>query len=231
MKLPIVLLFLCFLGIASLALADDIKIPNDTPMDPDRTVCLTTGYTGYPGVVGQLLVTDTWYTFGPIQTAAGCAIDDVMVDLDVSQTWVGDLVAEVWYDRDCNGSFDVGPVRLLCRPNLAQLACVIPSDECCGCSGDLNGIYTFSDSGTEALGDPTCPSTFPTGNCYLPAPESANPFAVFDGEATGGCFYLLVGDAAAGDDTTLRNWKVWVKCSGPVPNEPNSWGEIKSIYR
>jgi hypothetical protein len=227
MKLRVLLMVVCLMGISCLALADDIKVPNDSPIDPDRTTCLTTDYTGYARTENLLLaVVDQWYTVGPISIPAGCQFSDIMVDLGMMGTWIGDLIVEVYYDRNCDGTPEVGPISLLCRPNLT--GCSI--DGCCGCSGDVNGLYRFANSGTEAMGDPTCPTTFPSGNCYLPAPESP-PLSLLNGETSGGCFTMKLVDAGAGDNHTLNTWEVWVKCGTPVPNEAGSWGQIKSIYR
>ena len=54
--------------------------------------------------------------------------------LDIQQTWVGELVAYLYYNADGDGTFDHGPVAILCRPNLD--GCPWP-DDCCGCSGEV----------------------------------------------------------------------------------------------
>jgi hypothetical protein len=227
MKLRVLLMAFFLISFSGLALADEVKVPNDSPIEVDRTVCLTTDHTGYPWA-GSLVIPDgagTWVSPGTIAIPAG-QFSDIMIDMNIAGTWVGDLIVEVYYDRTCDGVPDVGPVSLLCRANL--VGC--DPTGCCGCSGDLAGVYTYSSSGLEAMGEPTCPTSFPTGNCYLPAPESL-PLTLFNGEASGGCFSLRALDAAAGDVHTLNGWEVWVKCSGPVPAGTHTWGQVKSIYR
>jgi hypothetical protein len=222
-KTAIVILLL---GIAIGAYADDVKIPNDGGEPAERVECDVTGCTQYVFPVGQVLVSDVLYTFGPLPTAPGGVITKIIGSLTLTQTWVGDLVAWLYYDVDGDNVYDIGPVALLCRPNLA--GCPWP-DGCCGCSGDVNGYYTFGDEALAALGDPTCPSLIPTG-CYLPAPESPFPFAAFIGAPTGGNFWLEIGDAAAGDDTNLTSWDVWV-CAEVTGTEESSWGQVKTLYR
>lgn len=217
-------LALCF---AVAANADDIKVANDGDPQGLRVECDVTGCDYFSQAVGITLVTDNLHTFGPLPCTAGGTISNVVLELDIAQTWVGDLFCELWYDVDNNGVADAGPVYALCRPNL--LDCPWP-DGCCGCSGNISGIYTFGDDAMEALGDPNCPTDILPG-CFLPAPESPTGFAVaFGGMPTGGSWYLDIGDAAAGDDTFLSNWGVYV-CGGTTGTEETTWGRVKSMYR
>lgn len=217
-------LALCFAGAVY---GEDIKVANDGDPAGLRVDCDVTGCDFYGMTVGQTLVTDQLHTFGPLLTTAGGSITDVVVELDITQTWVGDLFAELWYDADNNGVADFGPVYILCRPNLA--ACPFP-DGCCGCSGNVAGVYTFGDAAIEALGDPNCPTDILPG-CFLPAPETPSGFAAaFGGAPTGGSFYLDIGDAAAGDDTFLAAWGVYV-CGGTTGTEHSTWGAVKAMYR
>lgn len=229
MKLKLTLALLLAAGLALPAFADDVKIPNDTgePVLP-LVDCPTDGYDYKCDLITQLLDTDVLYQFGPLGYIEGDGvIVDAILEIELEQTWVGDLVAWLWYDFDCDGPpYDVGPVYALCRAQLD--GCPFP-DDCCGCSGDVIGEFFFSDAGSMPLGEFDCPTLIPPG-CYTPAIESPNPFAVFNGEPTGGCFYLELGDAAAGDDTYLVEWCIWTKAEPPVPVESTTWGKIKAIY-
>ena len=171
--------------------AEGIKIPSDDGVAGERVDCDLSGCDFFSMTVGQTRITDTLYTFGPVSTTAGGAISTVVLELNINQTWCGDLVAQLYYDVEGDGTIDLGPVAALCRPNLDL--CPFP-DGCCGCSGDLAGAYTFGDDALEALGDPNCPSAI-TNGCYLPAPESVAGFAAtFGGAPSGGDFYLEIGD-------------------------------------
>jgi hypothetical protein len=216
------------LGLAAGAAADDNKVPNDEPFDIERVDCDVTGFTEYIDYQARTLETDVEYWFGPIQINAGDPISAVALDINLTQTWVGDLVAELFYDIDCDEIPDVGPVSALCRPQLD--GCPFP-DDCCGCSGDVNGLYRFADGDLGAidpLGEYDCPSSIPEG-CFLPAIESPTGFSVFSGLPSGGCFWLRMGDAAAGDDTFLNYWSVWV-LAGETANDETTWGSIKILF-
>lgn len=218
------LLILCF---AFTANAGDVKVPNEYGQPGTRVDCDLTGCVLYSANVGMTLDTDYLHTFGPIGTPANGTISNVILMLDIEQTWIGDLVAWLYYDQDGNGSYDAGPVAAICRPNLA--GCAFP-DDCCGCSANIFGTYLFGDDAVESLGDPNCPTEIVAG-CYLPAPESAAGFAAtFGGLPTGGDWYLEIGDAAAGDDTMLFAWGVYV-CGGTTGTERSSWGKVKKMYR
>lgn len=226
MKLVTVSCLACALMLASVAAAQDLKIPNDVQMETLVVDCPVTGYTEYSITENLALDTDVEYMLGPLATNAGAMIQDVRLDLDITQTWVGDLVAELFYDVDCDGTPDIGPVSALCRAQLD--ACPFP-DGCCGCSGDIDGVYRFGDDAIAPLGEFDCPTTIPPG-CFLPAVESPTGFVVFNDLGTGGCFWLRIGDGAAGDDTFLRGWTAWVLQGGTTPVEPATWGQVKSTY-
>jgi hypothetical protein len=210
--LAIALALMVGLGTAAFA---EKETPTDTgqPGEP-REFCDTTGYDCIENIVEMLLETDLLYEFGPI--AAPADYGDVILEINLDQTWVGDLVAFL--------NSGTVSVAALCRPSLA--GCPFP-DDCCGCSGDVSGTYQFSDAGTESLGDPNCPSTISPG-CYLPAPESANSFADFAGVA-GDEFLFQIGDGAAGDDTMLHSWTVCFE-TGVTAVEELSWGKVKATY-
>jgi hypothetical protein len=191
--------------------------------------CPVDGYKGgVPLVEGLLLETNVEYLLGPYATVPGGNLVDVILDVGVEQTWVGDLVVELYYDPDCQQQVLIGPVSALCRPNLVD--CPFPGS-CCGCSGNVLGTYRFADGGAYPLGeDPNCFTDIGPG-CYNVAPESPGGFAqVFAGYPKGGCFWLRVGDGAAGDDTFLRDWAVWTLNEEATATEQVTWGQIKNAH-
>jgi hypothetical protein len=225
MKFRAILMFALIVGFALTANAQ--KIPNDSgeqAIQPGN--CPIEDYKGYclPGVyidcdsllLGPMTVEDDGTTF-----------TDVILQLNISQTWIGDLKVLLYYDPEgCDMQDMVGPVAAMCRPGLDGC----PSDGCCGCSGDILGDYFFSDDGgLTPLGEFDCPSFLDPG-CYMPAIESPNPFAVFDGQPKGGCFWLFFVDGACADGTDLFEWCVWTLNEVVVPVEETTWGQIKTIY-
>jgi hypothetical protein len=227
MKKSLLLISVLALGLVGSVLADDIKIPNDVSGDLVRIDCPTDGYVYYGVEVGATLETDVWHVYGPIQIAGGDPFLDIMMDVALTQTWVGDLVAQIYYDVDCDGVYDFGPVDALCRPNLEG-----PCDNegCCGCSSDVDGTYMFGDAGAPALGEADgCVNPILPG-CFMPAIESATFAATFAGVEAGGCFYIEIVDSAAGDDTFLSSVGVWV-AGGTSASDLDTWGSIKGDFK
>jgi hypothetical protein len=188
-----------------------------------RLDCLTDGYTGYTAGSGGAVPDGdpNGATFGPLPTVATGAITDVILFVNINQTWIGDLRVWLLYDADCDGTPETQG-EVLCRHTLDGCG----PDGCCGCSGNLNGWYGFDD--TAASIEDGCPVEFPPG-CYGPDYDAVG-LNVFDGLSTGGCFYLFVGDGAGGDPTTIVDWEVYVEC-GQSPVKDTSWGKVKAQYR
>jgi hypothetical protein len=163
--------------------------------------CVTAGYEVYEWTAGTAVPDDDpdGVTVGPLPTAGGSTMLDVILKLDIEHTWIGDLIVELWYDGDCDGEPETfGGV--LCRHDLAGC----PTTGCCGCGGNLLGWYGFDD--TIASIEDECFAEFPPG-CYGPDYDSAG-LDVFDGLPTGGCFWLHVADCAGGDVGQIRQWRV-----------------------
>ena len=217
------ILFLALI-IAVPAMANDLKVPNDSDTPGTRVECDVTGCTFFGGGSGWSGDAMGPVVLGPLGTDCNGNINNVVLSIDIVQTWIGDLNIHLYYDADNDGVYDAGPVQALCRPNLDGC----PWDGCCGCSGDVQGVYTFGDDGAAPMGEPDCPSFIPTG-CYMPAVESASFGTTFGGQPAGGSFYLEIGDGAGGDPTTLNSWGVHV-CCGVTPTEESNWGSIKSTY-
>ncbi len=219
---------LCILALALPALANDLelKIPNDGGPAGARIDCDVSGCDYYGMTVGTNFDdTAGLLAFGPITTTGGCAITNVVLAVDIDQTWVGDLIIDLYYDEDSDGIYDYGPVSALCRPQLDGC----PLEDCCGCSGNVVGVFTFGDDAAEPLGEYDCPGDFVPG-CFLPAIESPAGFAdTFAGAAAGGDFWLEIGDGAGGDTTYFNAWGVYV-CCGTTASENTNWGQIKSDF-
>ncbi len=221
MRTMVLLVAACLL-VVSAASAD--KPVEDVWTDaPDREDCLTEGYDAYlDGPGGSVPDGDPdGITFGPLVTTAGHTIQDVILYVEIFQTWMGDLRVWLLYDVDCDGNAEVQG-EVLCRHSLDGC----PPDGCCGCSGNLVGWYGFDD--TAASIEDICPTEFPVG-CYGPDYDSSG-LDVFDGMDTGGCFWLFVGDGAGGDATTIGGWEVYV-LTEITPVEGSTWGNVKAMYR
>lgn len=225
MKLAI--MTFCILAMALPAFASDLKsISTENGLATDRVECDVTGCDYYGMTVGETFdATPDLLRFGPLAVGGSCAMTNVVLAVDINQTWCGDLTINLYYDENNDGAYDFGPVSALCRPALDGC----PLDGCCGCSGDVVGVYTFGDDGANPLGEVDCPSAIPVG-CYMPSIETPAGFAdTFAGALAGGSFYLEAGDGAGGDATTLNGFGVYV-CCGTTATESTTWENIKTDY-
>jgi len=173
--------------------------------------------------------------------ADGDNIDDVIVKLLASHSWVGDLIVTVNYYVDCNPAVPPVSAVLLCRPDAnGDLASTpIPcgtNANGLGCSSDLscNNTYSFSDDAAASLGvgafcGATSATVLPTG-CYKPS-VGGTPLAVFRGLPKGGCWTLTVSDNASLDTGVLCGWSVFLRNQHPTPTKGASWGLVKGTYR
>jgi hypothetical protein len=221
MRTFVILCVVCLLGVS---VASAQKVPGNNSGDmPPRIDCVTEGYDAYLGGTGGAVPDDNvdGVTFGPMSTEAGGVIQDVILQVDISATWIGDVRLWLLYDVEPDGVPDVTG-ELLCRHTLTGC----PPDGCCGCSGNLLGWYGFDD--TAASIEDQCPTQFPEG-CYGPDYDSSG-LGVFAGYATGGDFYLFCADGAAGDATSIGGWNVYL-LTELTPVEEASWGHVKALYR
>lgn len=126
------------------------------------------------------------FTTSTITVTQDISLTDLEVAVDITHTWVGDLLITLTSPGGTT-------VTLLDRPGFTGTGF--------GC-GDDNMSVIFSDAGSI---DPetTCPGTSPwlTG-LVLPA----SPLSAFDGESTVGTWTLSVSDNAAGDTGTIDDW-------------------------
>jgi subtilisin-like proprotein convertase family protein len=153
------------------------------------------------------------------------AIQDVVIDLNMNHTWVGDLVITLTHTSSTG---EVKSVDLLNRPGVPESSF--------GCSGDLvsdpeNKYYFSRRHDLDPMGEFDCPSIIEPG-CYKTAIENAEGLGIFGGQACGdGTWQLCLTDNAAGDVGTIFNWSVHLRCEQPVSVEETSWGKVKSVYR
>ena len=221
MRVLAICLVACFIltGAAFAQKPDEIERPKGA----DRLDCITDGYDAYTGGTGGAVpdADPVGVTFGPLTTSGTSTIEDVILNVDISATWIGDVRLWLLYDADCDGYADVTG-ELLCRHTLTGC----PPDGCCGCSGNLAGWYGFDDTAASIEDD--CPSAFAPG-CYGPDYDSSG-LDVFDGYASGGCFLLFCADGAAGDATSIGGWEVYV-LTQITPVEASTWAMVKALYR
>jgi hypothetical protein len=155
----------------------------------------------------------------------GVIITDVVIDLCMEHTWVGDLVITV---KHTSSTGQVLIADLVNRPGVPETTF--------GCAGDLvcdpeNKYYFGSDPSLEPMGEFDCPAVF-GGGCYAVAIENPQALEIFRGLPKGdGTWQLCITDNAAGDTGQIFNWSVHLYCEGPVSVEEASFGEIKAGYR
>ena len=190
---------------------------------PDRIDCITDGYDAYTGGTGGVIPDDdvNGLTFGPLPSSGTATISDVILYVNMSATWIGDVRLSLLYDTDCDGYAEYEG-SVLCRHSLAGC----PPEDCCGCSGNLSGWYGFDD--TAASIEDFCPSVFDPG-CYGPDYDSTG-LDVFDGLPSGGCWWLWCADGAGGDVTQIFEWEVYV-LTEITPVEAATWSNVKALYR
>ncbi|MDX1461543.1 MAG: proprotein convertase P-domain-containing protein [Marinirhabdus sp.] len=117
-------------------------------------------------------------------------ISDLNVDLDISHTWVGDLIITL---EAPDGTSAV----------LAERIGAAPGSGGFGCSGN-DILATLDDEATGgAINDACITANVPAVNGTF-TPE--NPLSVFDGISTLGTWTLTISDNAGGDTGTLNSW-------------------------
>jgi len=229
--------FLCFALVATAAWAEEVKVENDTPAEGTAANCNLTGYKSEARTGLQVPVPDNnaaGVTLGPIQFAPdGRNIVDVVIDLQMTHTWVGDLIVAVGYDVTCDNSVDVQSV-LLCRPRGTGATTPAPcgTGTGFGCSGDLTtaSALLFDDTGATPVAEGVCPTVIPAG-CYRPSTVGGSPLSAFDNLRKDGCWYINVSDRAAGDLGVILGWSVHILNDVVVGVEEASWSLTKTLYR
>lgn len=193
---------------------------------PPDTECPITEYKGGEFIANVAIPDNSpaGITVGPISFGDdGSFIDDVVVDLAITHTWVGDLIVTLTHVAPGGATTSVD---LLNRPG-------VPASTF-GCGGNLvdNGTdkYYFGTGNLVILGEGSCPATIPA-QCYAVAPENPAGLLPFRGLSKEGDWYLFVSDNGASDTGTLVSYSVHLLNDGSVGVEPASWGSVKSQYR
>jgi subtilisin-like proprotein convertase family protein len=200
--------------LSSLAVAaerDPLKVDNASPMTvASRADCCFDDYMLFsdPADVSVPDCDPYGVWIGPLATEPGYEIQDVALFLDMRHTWIGDLIVYLLYDADCDGTPDATG-GVLCRPDFDGC----PVDACCGCGGDLDGVYEFDDAAASVEDD--CGTLFAAG-CYGPDYDSPG-LGAFNGFNTGGYFWLHAIDTAAGDEGTIFSWEVRILGEAATP--------------
>lgn len=172
----------------------------------------------------------------PAVGASGEVLIDVMPEVTIAHTWVGDLILQLDY-MPCGGGPSMASAKLLCRPRGTGTTIPAPcgTGTGFGASGNLGGAgtapigelpYLFQTDAAAGIADGTNPATIPAG-CYKPN----TPLSVFSGLPKNGCFVLSVSDWAAGDLGYITAWKVYMTNDQPVPTASRTWGQVKTTYR
>ncbi len=140
-------------------------------------------------------------------------IVDVVVDIEIEHTWVGDLDIILRHTDD--GGF-VREAALLARPGVPETGF--------GCSGDLiadpeNKYYFGTRDDLEPIGEFDCPAV-------IGALEQFRGLGCGDG-----IWQLIITDHAGGDDGFIHNWSIHIRCEGTIAVENETWGNLKALYR
>ncbi|MFZ6029041.1 MAG: proprotein convertase P-domain-containing protein [Chloroflexota bacterium] len=176
--------------------------PSNTPTAPTATFSRTPTSTVTPTGAAQYCSTgafsipDSNATTNVITVSDAYALADMDVKLDVSHTYVGDLI----FSLSHNGT----SVTLVDRPG-------VPGSTY-GCSG--NNILATLDDEAAAVIESQCGSGTPTINGTF-RPNAL--LSAFDGQALNGTWTLTVTDAASGDTGTVNQWCLMPTQGGTVP--------------
>jgi len=175
-------------------------------------------------------------TVGPIfMPPDGDIINDVVLELKATHTWLGDLILTLSYDPDCDGPAAAIPARVLCRQRGTNAASPPPCGTATGtfgCSADFvaANTYSFSDDAAAPMAEGACGNPVATG-CYKQTSNGGQAFSIWRGLPKGGCWSMNISDNAGADTGAIQQWAVHVRNQRPVPAEVASWGQVKGIYR
>ena len=170
-------------------------------------------------------------TFGPIVLSADeMFIGHVVLELDCSHTWIGDLIVRLLYDENSDDVIDATST-VICRSGRTVSCGPSGSGAGCGSNFTIGAVYRFDDTATSSLPSTGCfTGTDIPGGCYQPTGLGASPLSVFEGRTKGGRWWLLVSDNATSDLFTMTSWAVHI-LNTPVAVAPTSWGQLKVRYR
>ena len=170
-------------------LTDDINVTNDPPeiiCMGSGTIPMTGTQTSSPGTA----IPDNNPTGVTVNmnVAENVVITDLDVNLNISHTWVGDVIVTI---KSPSGTM----ATIIDRPGRTTSGF--------GCSGD-NIVAVLDDEAATAV-ENECAGSVPTINgSFIPN----NPLSVFDGESTMGLWELTVSDVVSPDAGTINSWGI-----------------------
>ena len=234
--------FLSAIAVMAIAAPAFAQIKIGDPTDPNppevNANCDVTGYKSFEQVLNPpVAIPDNipaGVTVGPINTPAdGSNINDVVFEIQLAHTWIGDIVATLLYDSNCDGITDAS-ARVICRPRgtgTANVPCGAGLGVGCSSNFVTQNVIRITDGVGTTLADGTCPGdavNIPAG-CYRTATAGDIGLA-FGGRPKGGCWRLNVSDNAGIDVGTISRWAVHI-LNSPTANTASTWGSVKTLYR
>ncbi len=178
--------------------------------------------------------------FVPMLPSDDSPLRQIVFEMDIEHTWVGDLVIRLEY-ANCQTGETLYGTNILCRPRGTEDADNVPCGAATqfGCSGNLGKSkydqpplatqrYYFADESTNILDNGACADVLGPG-CFQPS--VGGTLAGFEGLPRGGCWRLIVSDWKLGDVGSIAGWGVWELKPLATPTVPRSWGRLKTIYR
>jgi len=182
-----------------------VAIASNAPGSPATVTLLGNGtnYITYPSTGPAIAIPDNLPSgiTSTITVPAGApTVGDVDVDLNVTHTWVGDLIVSLSFGPTTSAIFD--------RPG-------VPAGTF-GCSGDNLDII-LDDQGTDGSVDGSCTASTPAYPVADGRYTPDNPLTPFNGSSASGTWTLSVSDNAGGDTGTLDSWALLI--TPPVAGE------------
>ncbi len=171
------------------AITDDINVTNNPP----AIVCMGTGNIPMAGSQSSspgTAIPDNNPTGVTVtmNVTEDVSITDLDVNLNISHTWVGDVIVTI---KSPLGTM----ATIIDRPGRTTTGF--------GCSGD-NIVATLDDEATTPV-ENECAGSVPTINgTFIPN----NLLSIFDGESTLGLWEITVSDVVGGDAGTINSWGI-----------------------
>lgn len=168
---------------------DDINVTNNPP----QIICMGSGtFTDTGGDQssdgGNIPDNNPTGITSAITISENVTISDLVVNVDISHTYVGDLVVSI---KSPAGTSAV----IIDRPGRTSSGF--------GCGG--NDIIADLDDAAATPVEDECAATVPAiSGSFIPN----NPLSIFDGENTAGTWQLTVSDNANGDSGALNSWGI-----------------------
>lgn len=168
-------------------LMDNINVTNNPP----EIICMGSGpipaYGSESSVVGITIPDGNPVGLtATINVTEDVVLSDLDVNVNISHTWVGDLIVTI---KSPSGT----SAMIIDRPGRVSSGF--------GCSGN-DIVAILDDEAASAVEDECKPSVPAINGSFIPN----NPLSIFDGENTVGVWEIIVVDAAGGDTGTLNSW-------------------------